>query len=54
MEEKKKIILTDSEIQALANLMDAGVRQLGIQAAANAALLLQRLQAAEPVEHGSD
>ena len=46
----KKILLTDEEIQALANLMDAGVRHQGLSAVKNAAALLQKLETAEPAE----
>ena len=36
-------------IQALVNLMDAGVKAAGLAVAANAAALLQKLQAAKEV-----
>jgi hypothetical protein len=46
----KSIELTDAEIQALAELMDAGVRHLGLNGAKNAAALLVKLENAKPVE----
>ena len=36
--------LTEQEAQALLNLMDAGLRQVGLNAAANAALLARKIQ----------
>lgn len=38
------IQLTGPEAQALVALMDAGVRSTGIQSAANAAVLLKRIE----------
>jgi hypothetical protein len=46
----KRLELTDEEIQALANLMDAGVRYLGLQSVKNAAVLLAKLETAEPID----
>ena len=46
----KQIQLTDQEIQAMFNLMDAGVKHMGISAAKNAAHLLTKLEAAKDVE----
>ena len=43
----KIIKLTSEEINALLNLMDAGVKQLGLSACNNAAALLQKIEAAE-------
>lgn len=37
--------LTDHEIQALAGLMDAGVKALGLRAVKDAASLLEKLEA---------
>lgn len=41
-----KIELTENEIQALAGLLDAGVKALGIRAVKDAASLLQKLEIA--------
>jgi hypothetical protein len=38
--------LTDTEIQALAGLLDAGVKALGLRAVKDAASLLEKLEAA--------
>ena len=38
--------LTEAEMQALAGLMDAGLRATGIRAARDAAVLLQKLESA--------
>jgi len=46
----KSVELSDQEIQALVNLMDAGVKHMGISAAKNAAHLLTKLEAAKDVE----
>ena len=50
----KQLLLTDEEIQALVNLMDAGVRQQGISAARSAAHLLTKLEQAEEVKETKD
>ena len=53
----KQIQLSDEEIQALVNLMDAGVKHLGIASVKNAAYLLGKLEQAEElkdVEAGPD
>jgi len=39
--------LTDEEMQALAGLLDAGVRATGLRAVKDAAMLLERLEAAQ-------
>ncbi len=41
-----KIKLSQSELQALAALMDAGLKSLGLSAAKTAASLLEKLEAA--------
>jgi hypothetical protein len=41
-----KLELTDQEIQALAGLLDAGVKALGLRAVKDAATLLDKLEAA--------
>ena len=46
----KTVELSDEELQALANLMDAGVKHLGLQSVKNAAALLTKLEAAKDVE----
>lgn len=38
--------LTDQEIQALAGLLDAGVKSIGLRAVKDAATLLEKLEAA--------
>lgn len=43
----KIIRMTAEEIKALLNLMDAGVKHLGLAACNNAAALLQKLEQAE-------
>ena len=40
------LTLTDHELQALAGLMDAGVKALGLRAVKDAATLLAKLEAA--------
>ena len=40
-----KIELTDQELQALAGLLDAGVKALGIRAVKDAATILEKLEA---------
>lgn len=42
----KTITLTDHELQALAGLLDAGVKALGLRAVKDAATLLDKLEAA--------
>ena len=42
------IELTEEEIQALAQLMDAGVRAQGLGSVQNAAVLIQKIEASEP------
>ncbi|MBK8200354.1 MAG: hypothetical protein IPK75_18560 [Acidobacteria bacterium] len=42
-----RITLTESELQALAGLIDAGVRATGLRSAPDAARLLSRIEAAE-------
>jgi hypothetical protein len=46
----KSIELTDEEIQALADLMNAGVKHIGLACVKNAAHLLTKLEGAKPVE----
>lgn len=46
----KKINFSDQELQALLELLDAGVKSIGIQAAPAAAVLLQKVRNAEIVE----
>lgn len=41
-----KIELTDQELQALAGLLDAGVKALGLRAVKDAATLLDKLEEA--------
>lgn len=41
-----KIDFTQEELNALIGLMDAGVKTLGLAAATNAAVLLQKIQSA--------
>jgi hypothetical protein len=41
-----KLELTEHEIQALAGLLDAGVKALGLRAVKDAATLLDKLEAA--------
>jgi len=42
----KTITLTDQELEALAGLLDAGVRATGLRAVKDAAQLLEKLEAA--------
>lgn len=42
--------LTDEEMQALAGLLDAGVRATGLRSVKDAAKLLEKLEAATMVE----
>lgn len=44
------VTLTEPEMAALAQLMDAGVKASGLQAVRNAAVLVARFEAAKPVE----
>lgn len=44
------LTLTEAELQALANLLDGGVRYTGLRAVKDAAKLLEKLEAAQPVE----
>ena len=46
----KSVELTDQEIQAMVNLMDAGVKHMGIASVKNAAHLLTKLENAEEVK----
>ena len=50
----KTVELTDEEIQALADIMNAGVKFLGLQSVKNAAALLTKLEAAKDVEPETD
>ena len=43
-----KLELTEHELQALAGIMDAGVKALGLRAVKDAAGLLEKLEAATP------
>lgn len=45
-----RITLTETELQALAGLIDAGVRATGLRSAPDAARLLSRIDGAEKVE----
>ena len=46
-----KLELTEQETQALAGLLDAGVKALGLRAVKDAASLLQKLEdATQPME----
>lgn len=50
-----KLELTDHELQALAGLMDAGVKALGLRAVKDAASLLVKLEeATQPKENLDD
>ena len=46
----KQLLLNDNEIQALVNLIDAGVKHTGIGMVENAAYLLGKLKQAEEVK----
>jgi hypothetical protein len=46
----KQLLLTDEELQALVNLIDAGVKHTGVAMVKNAAYLLGKLEAAEEVK----
>lgn len=52
-----KLELTDQELRALAGILDAGVKALGLRAVKDAASLLEKLEAAtapkdEDVDNG--
>ena len=49
-----KIELTDQELQALAGLLDAGVKALGIRAVKDAASILEKLEVAANSEKEQD
>ena len=50
-----KLELTDHELQALAGLLDAGVKTLGLRAVKDAASLLEKLEAAaQPQEQWTE
>ena len=46
----RRIEFTDEELQELINLLDAGVKSLGLQSVQNAFVLLAKIQSAELVE----
>ena len=46
----KQLQLTDQEIQALINILDAGVKALGLSCVKNASYLLTKLENAEEVK----
>jgi hypothetical protein len=46
----KQLLLNDNEIQALVNLIDAGIKHTGVAMVENAAYLLGKLKAAEEVK----
>ena len=49
------LILTEQETQALAGLLDAGVKAVGLRAVKDAATLVEKLEAAtQPAEDGDD
>lgn len=48
-----KITLTETELQALAGLIDAGVRATGLRSAPDAARLLSRIDGAEKIEEAA-
>jgi hypothetical protein len=50
----KTIALTEKELQALACLIDAGVKALGLRAVKDAAILLEKLEAAAHKEDAPD
>lgn len=45
-----RITLTETELQALAGLLDTGVRATGLRAVSDAARLLSRIESAEKIE----
>ena len=46
----KQLQLTDEELQALVNLIDAGVKHTGIAMVKNAAYLIGKLEQAEEIK----
>lgn len=48
------ITLTENEMQALAGLIDAGVRATGLRCVKDAAAILEKLEAAEVVTPQAD
>jgi len=50
----KSVELTDDEIKALLQLIDAGVRSSGLQYAANAVHLVNKINAAEIIDDQSN
>jgi hypothetical protein len=48
------LTLTEQEVQTLAGLMDAGVKAIGLRAVKDAALLLEKLEAATQEEQDND
>lgn len=49
------IELTNEELQALAGLLDAGVKAVGLRAVKDAASLLEKLEtAAQPTQEGDE
>ena len=49
-----KIEFTDHELQALAGLLDAGVKALGLRAVKDAATILEKLEAASQPQEDQD
>lgn len=49
-----KLELTETETQALAGLLDAGVKAVGLRAVKDAATLLAKLEAATQPEEPTD
>ena len=49
-----KLELTEQEIQALAGLLDAGVKAVGLRAVKDAATLLEKLEAATQEESNDE
>lgn len=49
-----KLELTEQEIQALAGLLDAGVKAVGLRAVKDVAPLLEKLEAATQQEEPTD
>ena len=49
----KQVLYNDAEIQALAELMDAGVRATGLKSVHNASALLRKLEQAEEIKDDS-
>jgi hypothetical protein len=50
----KTLTLTDQEIQALAGLLDAGVKAIGLRAVKDAAPLLEKLETATQSKETED